>query len=149
MFTENGVEPDLAAVDDILRRGDVIAIGFTGFAERLLVDTRFNDETGPLATVVEPVASVQERFLWLGRHRGMFGAPKAFSFFVWPGSVATLVHSDVLDPLRARLAAYNDEAVRGLAQALGEMVEGERDLTRRAIRGDEPWKSLWERTPAA
>ena len=57
--TKNGPQVDLEAVGEVLRRADVITIGFTAFPERLLVDTRSNESAGPMAAVVEPVASVQ------------------------------------------------------------------------------------------
>ena len=65
------------------------------------------------------MASVQERYLWLGQHRGTFGAPEAFSFFVWPQSIESLMESSVLAPLRARLTPVAREALTtGLTHAL-------------------------------
>ncbi|MCK9519411.1 MAG: hypothetical protein M0R74_10390, partial [Dehalococcoidia bacterium] len=102
MLTENGIEVDMDAVQQILGTADVLTIGFATFPERLLVDTRSTPETGPMVAVVPPVANVQERYLWLGQHRGAFGMPKGFSFFVWPHSIRGLNERDVLAPLRER-----------------------------------------------
>lgn len=145
MLTENGLEIDLEAVRDIQGRADVLTVGFTLFPERLLIDTRSRGDEGPLVAIVAPVQTVQERYLWLGKHRGSFGAPEAFSFFVWPCTVRTLVANDVLAPVRARLAQASAEAEPGLQQLLERLLELERQAMRAAVRGDEPWKPLWER----
>jgi len=146
MLTENGMQIDRGAVEEVLRRADVLTIGFPLFPERLLIDTRANEEAGPFVGVVEPVATVQERYLWLGRHRGMFGAPEAFSFFVWPHTVRTLIRRDVLRTMRDRLEAAEPGAGAKLDAALEQLAALELDAMRRAIRGEGPaWKSIWER----
>lgn len=146
MLADNGLDVNIEAVNQVLNQGDVITIGFTTFPQRLLVDVRANEHQGSFAGVVAPVATVQERYHWLGRYRGTFGAPEAFTFFVWPLSVRTLVERDVLAPLRGRLDAQGKEA---LDAALQELLALERDAFRAAIRGDEPWRPLWERARAA
>ncbi|GBD24533.1 hypothetical protein HRbin29_02211 [bacterium HR29] len=146
MLTENGVQVDLQAVEEVLRRADVLAIAFTLFPERLLVDTRANAEAGPFAGVVEPVASIQERYLWLGRHRGMFGAPEAFSFFMWPHTVRSLVRRNVLHTLRQRLEAAEPGSGARLDAALDELLQRELEAMKAAVRGDpRRWKTIWER----
>jgi hypothetical protein len=115
MRTENGVQIDFEALDNVLRNGDVITIGFSLFAERILVDTRSNDRQGQFAAIVEPVGSVQERYRWLGRRRAAFGAPEAFSFFIWPQTIPGLVERNILRVLRERL---DGEALEQLDAAL-------------------------------
>jgi hypothetical protein len=111
------------------------------FRERLLVDTRSNDRDGQFVAIVEPVGSVQERYLWLGKVRGAFGPPEGFSFFVWPQTVGNLVERDLLAPLRARLS---DEAARKLDVALGEARALERRGIAAAIRGSDDWPTIWQ-----
>jgi hypothetical protein len=144
MLTENGTEIDFEALNNLLERADVLTVGFSLFPERLLIDTRSNDRQGQLVTMTEPVGSVQERYLWLGRHRGAFGAPQAFSFFVWPHTVRNLLERDVLAPLRARLDA---EAAAQLSLELNEARDRERKAMASAVRGDGNWPALWERNP--
>ena len=69
MFTENGLLIDLEEVAKVVDGCDVFTIGFRTFPERLIVDTRETEHVGPLAQVVGPVSSVEERFHWLGRER--------------------------------------------------------------------------------
>ena len=145
MLTENGIAVDYERLGDLLRRADVLTIGFTLFPARLLVDTRTNDTDGPLVAMVGPVATVQERYLWLGQHRGGFGAPEAFSFFVWPHTVKSLVAGDALAPLRERLAAASSDAAASLTEMLGQFQRLEHEAIEAAVRGDEPWKTVWQR----
>src|SRR6185436_12184789 len=98
MQTENGINIDEEALEKLLKTSDLITIGFTLFAERILVDPRSNDATPQFAAVVEPVGTVQERYLWLGKHRGGFGPPEGFAFFVWPHTVQGLLDRNLLAP---------------------------------------------------
>ena len=148
MLTENGMDMDQNAFDQVMSQADVLTIGFMHLPWRLLIDTRFNDETGPMIRVVEPVSSVQERYLWLGRHRGMFGAPQGFSFFGWPHTIRGLWERDALRVMRDRLAAAPGDGVEQLDAALHKLSELENEEYRRLIRGEAHWKTLWEAQPA-
>lgn len=148
MFAENGLQIDMDAVNEILARADVVALGFTAFAERLLVDVRSKGSLPPFVSVVDPVATVQERYAWLGRERGVLGAPQAFSFFVWPHSVRTLRERDVLAPLRARLAEVAGDAAEQLDVIVETLAALEIEAFKKAIRGEDPWRSLWQRDAA-
>jgi hypothetical protein len=142
MRTENGLTLDMDAVTALLEKSDVITVGFTLLAERLLVDTRSNRQQGQFAEMVEPVAGVQERYLWLGKHRGTFGAPEGFAFFMWPHTVRGLIDRDILSPLRARLAPETQES---LDHALREAADAEARAIREMIRGTEAWPAVWQR----
>ena len=140
MFTENGIEIDPEHVNYVLNNADVLTIAFPLFSERLLFDTRTQGSEGPMVAIVEPVASVQERYHWLGQHRGGFGAPTAFSFFAWPHTIRSLVERDVLAPLRERLEA---DARESLDAALAEALAAETTAIREMIRGSEAWPAVW------
>lgn len=146
MLTENGLQVDLEAVNELLERADVLTVGFQLFPARLLIDTRTNDSEGPLVAIVGPVQTVQERYLWLGKHRGGFGAPEAFSFFVWPHTVHSLAVRDILAPLRARLERVSNQAGDALAESLQRLQRMETEAMRAAIRGEEPWQTVWQRS---
>jgi hypothetical protein len=145
MLTENGIEVDLQALDELLGKADVLTIGFTLFPERLLIDTRTRDNEGPMVAIVEPVATVQERYLWLGKHRGSFGAPADFSFFVWPHTVRNFRERSILAVMRERLAASRGSGVAQLEDALARLAQSETDAIREAIRGSDRWPAVWER----
>lgn len=149
MFAENGIEVDFDALNQVLESADVLTIGFALFPQRLLVDTRVDGGEGPLIAVVAPVSTVQERFHWLGRHRPAFGAPRAFSFFVWPHTVRRLIEQDALATLRARLAAVSNDGAAKLQEAMVTIGGLEREAIAAAIRGEEPWTTIWERSQVA
>ncbi len=148
MFTDNGHDIDSDALAEVLERADILTVGFSLFPDRLLIDTRANQFDGPLVTLVGPVATIQERYQWLGQHRGTFGAPEAFSFFVWPKTVRNLVERDALGQMRQRLAATSAEAADAFDVQIHRLVRLERDEFGQAIRGEGTWKSLWQRPGA-
>ena len=141
MRTENGMQIDGDALERLLSVSDLITIGFTLFPERLLVDTRSNATEGQFADMVEPVASVQERYLWLGKHRSGFGAPEGFAFFIWPHTVRGLIERDALAPLKRRLTP---EALADLEVALATAAELERQAMVEVVRGSDRWPAVWE-----
>jgi hypothetical protein len=145
VFTDNGLGIDMEALGGLLQNADVLTIGFVGFPERLLIDTRHNQWDGPMVALVGPVQTVQERYLWLGKHRGSFGSPEAFSFFVWPRSVRSLVENDILGPMRDRLADVSVGSDAALDDLLTKLLGLEQESWRGAIRGGEGWGTVWER----
>ncbi len=144
MLAENGLEVDLNAVNEVLQRADVLTIGFTVFPERLLVDARTLPDAGPLIAIVGPVASVQERYLWLGKHRGQFPAPQGFSFFMWPHTVRNMIERNVLRVLRDRLRSVSSESDEVLEKTMARLLLLEEQAFRNAILGVEPWQALWK-----
>jgi len=144
-MTENGLDIDIEALERLLKAADLITIGFTLFPERLLIDTRTNDTDGQLVTMVEPVANVEERYLWLGQHRPSFGAPEGFAFFVWPRSVRNLLERDAFAALKARL---EPRALDAFERALKAALVLERQAMAEAVRGSERWPAVWERNAA-
>jgi hypothetical protein len=136
----------MEALGKLLNESDVLTIGFVAFPERLLIDARHDETDGPMVAIVGPVQTVQERYLWLGKHRSSFGPPEGFAFFVWPRSVRAMVEHDILAPMRDRLAAVSaDGAAVALDDVLGKLVGLEEDAWRGAIRGDERWATVWSR----
>lgn len=149
MFAENGLDVNMDAVNEVLARADVLTIGFTTFAERLLIDARAKDEDGPLVAIVGPVATVQDRYHWLGKHRPNFGAPEAFSFFVWPHTVRVLRERDALAVMRNRLRELaGGQGAEVLDHVLSRLQDLENDAIRRAVRGEGEWQTLWQRVAA-
>ena len=144
MLSDIGFEVDLEALDDVLRRADVITVGFTTFVERLLIDTRTNSVHGPLLMIVEPVGNVEERYLWLRQHRPTFGAPQAFSFFIWPRTVRGLVEQDTLQALRRRMHPLAPTFGKRLDEALEGLRVIERAAWLAVITGQRPWATLWQ-----
>jgi hypothetical protein len=140
MFGEDGRVADMAEVRTAVAEADVLIVGFRGFLERLLVDSRTSGETGPMVRVVEPLGGVEERMFWLGRNRPQFGMPQRFTFFVWPHSVEFLESSGLIEALREGVA--DGDGPEQLAAAIAELKAVERAADRAAVNG-RPWRTLW------
>jgi hypothetical protein len=149
MYTENGLQIDLHGVREIIERADVFTAAFHLFPERLLIDTRFDeDDPGgpsgmPMVAIVDPVATVQERFFWLGQHRPSLGMPGDFMFFLWPHSIGYLRDSGVWDAVRERIVASGFTGAGATCDdAITDLLERERRATSQAITGGE-YQTIW------
>jgi hypothetical protein len=143
VYSENGLLVDLAEVEKVVDSSDVFTIIFQTLPERLLVDSRVSPEEGPLVAVVEPVATVEERYHWLGRERPSFGPPERFTFFLWPHTIAFLEQCGVVARIRCRCeATERPEALSMFDRALTDLKEKERRATRAAISGED-YRTIW------
>jgi hypothetical protein len=142
MSTEYGI--DLDEIRRVIDAAEVLVVRFSITDRRLLVDTRTNETEGPLIRVVPPVASGEERFKALRALRPRFQAPERIMTFQWPRHARSLVESGLWEYLARRVVALGappgdcDAAIR-------ELIAAERELELAAIRGDESFKTLWER----
>lgn len=145
LYTENGIAIDLAEVKKAVEQADVLAVGFRLFPERLLVDTRCDAKAPPLVQVVEPVASVEQRFFWLGQHRPSLGTPERFVFFLWPHSIPFLRDSSLGTAITERIVATGcDGAVPMCEAAFADLAQRERKANLAAVRGQSCF-TLWPR----
>lgn len=152
MYTENGLVVDLDEITEIVATADVFAAAFRFFPERLLIDTRFDpdDPQGPcgmpMVAIVDPVATLQERYFWLGQQRPALGLPRQFKFFFWPKSIRSLEESGVWAAIRDRVVR---DGFAGAAEtceaALSDLFDREYAVNLDAIRGDR-FQTLWEPT---
>ena len=136
---------DLEEVRKVVETCDVFTMGFRLFPERLIIDTRVNEQAGPMVEVVEPVSTVEERFFWLGQRRPTFGVPQQFTFFVWPHSIGYLEESGLMDRIRQRIYPADESGRIGhdLARAMHRLIVLERQATADAILGRN-YHTLWE-----
>lgn len=145
MDMDNLININLEQVTQAVDAADVLAVGFTLFPERLLVDTRWSSYDPPLIRVVAPVASVEERLKGLRELRPRFPDPERFIFFVWPKSIVTLVSLGVWERIFQRCSAPGHEGVQeGCRVALAELHRLEREEIGQAIHGSR-YRSLWAR----
>jgi hypothetical protein len=140
---------DLGEIQDIVKNADVFAAAFRLFPERVLIDTRYDaaDPDGPCAmpmmAIVDPVATVQERFFWLGQHRPTLGMPRNFMFFFWPHSIRYLEESGVWAAIRERVVGSGFAgAAETCEQALRDLYRREHAANVDAIRGDK-YQTIW------
>ncbi len=143
MYNEDGRIADVAEVRKVVAEADVLIVGFHGFLERLLVDSRSSGEVGPMVRVVEPLGGLEERMFWLGRNRPQFGMPQRFTFFFWPHSLAFMEDTGVVEAVRDSVAVA--DGPEQLATAIEELKALERTAHRAAVDG-KPWRTLWRAT---
>ena len=140
---------DLEELKKVVDNADVFTIGFRNFPDRLIVDTRSGGDVGPMIRVVEPVATVEERFFWLGKERPQFGVPERFTFFIWPHSIRYFEDCGLGDMIRHRVYPLDENAEIGhqMGEAMIRLITLERQSEYDAIHGRN-YHTLWERTPA-
>jgi hypothetical protein len=141
---------DLEELRKVVENADVFAIGFRTFPQRLIVDARSSESEGTMVRVVEPVATVEERFFWLGKERPSFGVPERFTFFIWPHSVRYFEESGLGQMIRERVYTQDLEGSVGkqVAESIYTLFQLERQSEIDAITGRN-YQTLWEREPAA
>lgn len=139
---------DLEELRKVIDNADVFTIGFRTFPQRLIIDARVSDNEGAMVRVVDPVASVEERFFWLGKERPGFGVPERFTFFVWPHSMSYFDESGLGEIVRRRIYPLDPEVGHQVAESMWQLIQLERQATRDAITGRNH-HTLWEREPSA
>jgi len=133
---------DVHEVLSVISAAEVFVVMFPHFERRLLVDTRKAGSEGPLARVVESVRNADERFRDLRRLRPRFPTPERIVVVQWRRSVKTLVASGVWQAIEDRLRPLG--AGEWTCKAvLAELEREELMEEQRAIRGDEPWRTIW------
>lgn len=143
MYTENGLLVDLGEIEKTVASADVFAVGFRLFPERLLIDTRHDSREMPMVAIADPVASVQERFFWLGQHRPSLGMPQAFMFFFWPHSARFLEESGLWEKICERIISSGFSGARETCDAaLQDLIARERAANVEAIIGQR-YQTVW------
>ncbi len=144
MYGEDGLAVDLDQVIRIVGEIEVLIVGLAICPQRLLIDLRGDNVTGPMVELVEPLANAQERAIWLSARRPSLGPPERTVFFGWPHSVALLEETGMLNRVAGRaMREHGVDLSEEIATTIAELRRLERDLTRDAIRGDEGFETLW------
>ena len=148
MFGDNGPDLDPEMIEEAVRGADVIVLGFDFTPDRLLIDLRDDPRghTPPIVEIVEPLAGVDEREIWLSARRPGLRTPEEFLFFVWPHSVTYLDASPLLSGAAARIEAEQHVNVREqIADIVTDLRGRERVDLLAAVRGGEGFETLWSR----
>ena len=146
---DSAYEVDREALLDAIGTQDHLIFRFTIVQQRLLVDFRSNERTGPGVHLLPPVRSMRERVASIAKARPDFPRPEQIYVVGWPLRVAALERLDVLQPMRDRLLALGaEEQVRALDQAYHDLLEDERQELHRAVTG-EGYRTIWPEPPDA
>jgi hypothetical protein len=138
---------DLDEVRRVIDAAEVLVIRFAVTDKRLLVDSRVNDQFGPMIRVVEPAGSAEERFKSLKMMRPRFRVPERILTFHWPRHARALGESGLWDHLAKRLVAlgWSDTAAQ-CDEAYRALVAEERAVEAAAVAGAEGFQTIWPAT---
>ena len=135
---------DLDEVRRVIDAAEVLVVRFAVTDRRLLIDTRTNDEFGPLIKVVPPAANAEERFRTLKVMRPRFRVPERILTFEWPRHARALAEAGLWDHVARRLVALGWPDTAGQCdEAYRQIIEEERKVEVAAIRGSEGFQTLW------
>jgi hypothetical protein len=143
---ENDFGLDVQEIMKVIDTAEVLVVRFAIIDKRLLVDARHNQAEGPLIKLVPRAGSVEERFRHLKQIRPRFPLPERIMSFMWPRHVELLQASGVWQRIVDRLSALGHDGTPGECEAVyRELLAEERAQVLAAIRGEEGYRSLWER----
>ena len=135
---------DIDEVRRVIDAAEVLVVRFAITDRRLLVDSRTNDECGPLIKVVPPAANAQERFRSLKILRPRFRSPERILTFEWPRHARALAEAGLWDHMARRLVALGFADTAGQCDdAYRQLVGEERIVEAAAILGAEGFQTLW------
>ncbi len=144
---DSAYDVDREALIEAIGSQDHLIFRFTIVQQRLLVDFRSNEHTGPGVHLLPPVRSMRERVASIAKARPDFPRPEQIYVVGWPLRVAALERLDVLQPMRDRLADLGaEEQVERLDRAYRELLEDERQELHRAVTG-EGYRTIWPTPP--
>jgi hypothetical protein len=132
---------DLPEVLNVINTAEVFVVMFSLFERRLLVDTRTSAGEAPMIRLVDRVRSSEERFRELHRIRPRLPSPERIVAFQWHRSVRTFVECGVWAAIESRLRSLGAVESTVLA-VLAELQWEERQEEIKAVRGDEPYRTL-------
>lgn len=137
-------------IDEVLKvvdAAEVLVVRFAILGKRLLIDSRTSREDGPFIALVPKAGSVEERFRSLKQLRPRFPLPDKILSFMWPRQVETFRSSPVWERIVQRLVGLGGEELAARCEDIyRELETEERAQVVAAIRGDESYQSLWERS---
>lgn len=143
MNTDYGI--DLDEVWRVIDAAEVLVVRFSVTDRRLLVDTRSNEDDGPMVKVVPPAASAEERFRSLKVLRPRFRVPERILTFHWPRHASALAESGVWEQLARRVVAAGTAGTAAECdEAFRQLLDEERAVEQAAIVGAEGFQTLWE-----
>ena len=138
---EDDLGVELSEIISVVNTAEVFIVMFQLFERRLLVDARTSGTESALIRVVDRVRSSDERFRELLRLRPKLPAPDRIIAFQWPRSVRTLVDAGVWEAIVQRLTSQGVPEST-CATVLAEMQLEERKEEMKAVRGEEPYRTL-------
>jgi hypothetical protein len=136
---------DIKDVIQNIGDAEVMSVFFPTFHRSLIIDTRFNSDTGPFVKLMPMARSPQDRMRSIRRLRPQFPRPSNLTLIPWERYVDSLVDSGVWDRIVDRVRESGDrDALASCEAALNTLRQMERDELIAAITGKD-YHTLWSR----
>lgn len=134
----------LSTIDE----AEVLTIFFPNLTKALVVDTRRNQEDGPIIKVVNQVNSMEERMASIEKMRPGFGKVRSIAGIPWTKSIRTLKENGVMTRLEQRLNRAGQEsyiAAQNCNEAFSKLCEIEHKQWTTLIKNENSmYKSIWQ-----
>ncbi len=139
---------DIKDVIENIGDAEVMSVFFPTLHRSLIIDTRFNSDSGPFIKLMPMARSPHDRMRSIRRLRPQFPRPSNLTLIPWQRYVDSLVESGVWDLILARIRQSGDhEALASCEAALNELRRLESDELVAAITGNN-YHTLWSRDGA-
>jgi hypothetical protein len=140
---------DIEEMGHVFDEADVIVVRFHVIAQRLLLDMRAAPGDPPLARLVPPVTSAEERYRYLQAERPKMPLPDHITVVGWPRYVQVMHDTGLWQRIVDRLVREGgEEMIAHAEEAYRDIRAAERAEVAAAIRGGEGYEALWERSPS-
>jgi hypothetical protein len=133
-------------IDEVLKNvqdAEVMSIFFPSFRRSLIIDTRTNEDDGPMVRLMPMASSPQDRVRSIRRLRPGFPRLQNLTLIPWQRYVDSLVNLGVWEKIVSRIEATGDEsAIQACEDVLIELRRLEREEMVSAISG-ENYQTVW------
>src|SRR3990172_7885032 len=102
---DNDFGLDIESILSIIDTAEVMVFRFMIVQQRLLIDGRHTEITGPLIKLVDRATSAEERFRSLKQLRPRFRLPEKITAIWWPRYVESLVTTGAWERIVCRMTA--------------------------------------------
>ena len=145
MMLDSGPDLDLNRVAQNIDEADVITIYFPLLGKTLILDSRRNEHTGPLITIVPIATDSVDRYQSFRKIRPAFPRPESISMIPWPRRIDSLtrlgIWSHVMNRVKELTPDYRS-FVQAADSCLHELRELEMTELLRAVSGEQ-YHTLW------
>ena len=122
---------------------EVLSLFFPSLRNAVVIDTRSNDEEGPMIRILPMAASPQERMRSIRRLRPKFPRLRSLTLIPWPRYVDSLVSMGVWDGIIKRFKDSGHEEGAATCEAvIVELRRLEKEELASVVKG-ENYHSIW------
>ena len=140
---DDDLEAELNQIVKNIDDAVVMSLFFPTFRKAVIIDTRSNDEEGPMVRIMPMAASPQERMRSIRRLRPKFPRLETLTLIPWPRYVDSLVRMGVWERVVKRIRdAGREDAVALCDSLLEQLRHMEREELASVVLG-ENYHTIW------